>query len=66
MVAKMWMFQARASSVIAAAVLLLPWVLLMIAVIVLAIASLVVPDRQWCQIAVSAISSPSVPSPRRA
>jgi hypothetical protein len=50
MVAKMWMFQARASSVIAAAVLLLPWVLLMIAVIVLAIASLVVPDRRQCHL----------------
>lgn len=46
----MWMFQARASSVIAAAVLLLPWVLLMIPVMVLAIASLVVPSRRQCHL----------------
>jgi hypothetical protein len=42
MAAKILMHQARASSAIAAAVLLLPWVLLMIPVMVLAIASLVV------------------------
>ncbi len=46
MVARMLTFQARASSVIATAVLLLPWVLLMIPVMVLAIASLVVPARR--------------------
>jgi hypothetical protein len=46
MMARMVMFQTRASSVIAAAVLLLPWVLLMIPVMVLAIASLVVPSRR--------------------
>ncbi len=46
MVAKTWMLQARAPSVTAAAVLLLPWVLLMIAVLVLSIASLAVPTRR--------------------
>jgi hypothetical protein len=46
MAARMLMLQARASSAIAAAVLLLPWVLLMIPVMVLAIASLVVPSRR--------------------
>jgi hypothetical protein len=46
MAARMLMLQARASSAIAAAVLLLPWVLFMIPVMVLAIASLVVPSRR--------------------
>jgi hypothetical protein len=50
MVARMLMFQARASSVITATVLLLPWVLLMIPVMVLAIASLVVPSQRQCHL----------------
>jgi hypothetical protein len=50
MVARMLTFQARASSVITAAVLLLPWVLLMIPVMVLAIASLVVPSQRQCHL----------------
>ena len=50
MAARMLMFQARASSAIAAGVLLLPWVLLMIPVMVLAITSLVVPSRRQCHL----------------
>jgi hypothetical protein len=50
MVARILMFQARASSVITATVLLLPWVLLMIPVMVLAIASLVVPSQRQCHL----------------
>jgi hypothetical protein len=42
----MWMFKARASSVTAAAVSLLPLVLLIVTVMVLAVASLVVPARR--------------------
>jgi hypothetical protein len=46
MAARMLMLQARASSAITAGVLLLPRALLMIPVMVLAIASLVVPSRR--------------------
>jgi hypothetical protein len=42
----MWTYKSQASSVIAAAVFLLPLVVLMVTVLVLAVASLVVPSRR--------------------